>query len=63
MGPVGCPETSVWNHHFSLCVMCQKSVDLVFRSSVGIGGTCQLLLVIGIEETGTAVLECIVNCL
>jgi len=33
------------------------------RSSVGISGTCQLLLVIGIEQTGTAVLECIVNCL
>ena len=31
------------------------------RSSVGISGTCQMLLVIGIEETGTAVLECIVN--
>ena len=41
--------------------MSQKSADLVFRRSDIISGTCQLLLVIGTEETGTAVLECIVN--
>jgi len=56
MGPVGCHETSVQNYHYSLCNVPEERTYRL--QELGISGTCYLLLAIGIEETGTAVLEC-----